>query len=589
MATELYAKLEASLQQKSDGYILPVAEQLLPIDAELIASVRQRLLLWFPVELRRLLLALDAGIKAHEKNLARADLGEVARRYLKKHLGQQPPLNPAVGHGLDYKDALPLARLLRLVLTKRRLILSLVGLALGAVLVGVLDYKMVSHLIREGSVGVLGVSTSPRFELIAVSLATIVAYTLMGVVWGKHPVRRVTVVAVYGIVFGYLAHFTAANLDDVHGLWAVLSQWGWVVLKTAIYTFPGLLLFALDHWLWFWLRLSHKWAIAGRMIAEDDQLQVERGDKAEGEALAEQKESMIDVALSASMEAAAASYAHARDRANIQLDDVATSEAEKEQAEEVRVRAGNHLDTAHRLRRVALLAVLLSGLALGVAGCDSESAPITERELVAKTSNLVMAVDQSRSSPALDAAWMQSTFPYIVDQEVNELPIAAMVSVIGMGDQSQAQEESTTRVQLRKSNLGLPQKEVAGWVHERLLALTKPQQPFAKSELVSGVCEAAKLLRAHAPQSTLLWFSDGIEESGYAICRPVSPGGKGKKSSNGMCKLPSPPCQFPKNARVIMVGIGIGLDGARGAALQAEWRQFFVRAGVAPEHIALKH
>jgi hypothetical protein len=38
-----------------------------------------------------------------------------------------------------------------------------------------------------------------------------------------------------------------------------------------------------------------------------------------------------------------------------------------------------------------------------------------------------------------------------------------------------------------------------------------------------------------------------------------------------------------------MIGVGIGLDGRRGAALQAEWQQFFTRAGVAPANISISH
>jgi hypothetical protein len=172
---------------------------------------------------------------------------------------------------------------------------------------------------------------------------------------------------------------------------------------------------------------------------------------------------------------------------------------------------------------------------------------------------------------------MQSNFPYIVDERVRAVALGSRLSVVGMGDMSKVQAEDNTRVQLRASNTGITRNKALPWVHDRLLALSKPAQPFMKSELVAGVCEVAKLLNPLAERSEALFLTDGIEESGYADCRKTA------------CKLPPPPCRLPGNAWVTMVGVGVGVDGRRGAALQGEWRQFFTRAGVEPGRISIRH
>jgi len=173
-----------------------------------------------------------------------------------------------------------------------------------------------------------------------------------------------------------------------------------------------------------------------------------------------------------------------------------------------------------------------------------------------------------------EPAFVEAVSP-LVETKIRALPVGSLVLVATVGDAAQVPLLKRARVQLRRTAEGDSAINLAASVRGLLAGFPERLKTKAQtqSDLVAGLFDAARLLDPASHSSQIVMLSDGIEESSVTNCARVK-----------ACKLPPP--KFSLNGvEVTIYGIGLGMDSARGMALNHAWDTFLKQAGASKTNL----
>jgi hypothetical protein len=196
----------------------------------------------------------------------------------------------------------------------------------------------------------------------------------------------------------------------------------------------------------------------------------------------------------------------------------------------------------------------------------------TASDIIAKAPTMVIALDNSGSSPALSDVIVQAAWPEI-EQAIKKLPLGAEVKIFTMGDAS-APYVSTPGLRIQKK------LTASGGSHDYVIDQVKrnvvgfPAQvrkgniaEHGISELIGGFHDAAKLLNKNSQENQVFAISDLVENSTHANCyRDLK------------CKLPKPTFKM-HSAKITVIGVGTGLNATRAMDVSKSWYDFFKATG----------
>jgi hypothetical protein len=184
---------------------------------------------------------------------------------------------------------------------------------------------------------------------------------------------------------------------------------------------------------------------------------------------------------------------------------------------------------------------------------------------------LVVALDNSGSSPATDPKMMERAWP-VIKEKIQALPIFGSVKVMTVGDASQYYLAKSWRIQYKQSEAGDTMDSILSQMEGIVLNFAKQTQQgtvptHGRTEIVGGFNDIARLLNPKAQQNSVVMVSDLIENSNHADCY-----------RNKTCKLPKPTFSLA-NTDITVLGVGLSLPANEAMALSASWTHFLKESG----------
>jgi hypothetical protein len=214
-------------------------------------------------------------------------------------------------------------------------------------------------------------------------------------------------------------------------------------------------------------------------------------------------------------------------------------------------------------------AVVLSALLAAASVPAATAAPSAVDALLARAPSLLVLLDNTGGSPALEPSILAQAEKSI-QEKLARLPMGSSLIVFSVGDPKQIAELKRWRVQAKVTENGGPVAYLKARLHAHLLGFPARQHPAAhkESHLVQGWFDSAQLINVQADTENFVVFvTDAMEFSPLANCYQA-------------CKLPKPTFTLPTNTRLEMLGIGYGQSSAKTLAIWPEWKKFFAAAGI---------
>jgi len=537
------------------------AEQLEAITEETLETCRETLAHQWTWTVTETSATLAMQVRQHGQNVASMVLSPRLRKLLRR---QMTPGDLEVRHrDGTAAETEAVARQALMTLHPGRLWSAVVGVALALPLVGLLDVLLVQRIAHDAAVDPLTGQLPPEhaWPILAMALATVVGYTLTGLLW-HWPVLRPLSGLLYAVIAWWLAMHLAGTIpgDLAPGLWwASLGVW------TVLYTLPGVLLMLGEGALVWLVGLLRDWYQARRVVAEAEAGHV---DTLHLTLLTQQQGDKraiplgVDQALRLALSDVGRIWHRIAEIAGVRRQDLSLSEDERDRAAARHAQALRCLEQLKGLSLAALLTLLTLVRPGQAAG------PATREAILAQGKAIVIAVDVSGSSPVAHAAWLAGVLPQIAE-DIRSAEIGATITVFGCGDNTQVPEEGRIILQHRDTATGRTKDRALAWVQARLdrLRTTVTQHGHQASELVGCFAEATRRLNPRAVGNSLLFLTDGIERSDKTDCF-LKP-----------CKLPDVPVTLPPGTQVLIRGCGIGVPAAKAMELQAQWLAFVRRVG----------
>lgn len=531
-------------------------------------------------------------------------------------------------NGVYVDDTENVAREFLMIAPARYLLSWTLAAGLAVVIAAGADIGAVYYVMRQRSLDAFGNFSGSQLELLAVSCATLIAYWGIGILWEKG--RRWAVVAVYSLIVGFLFlaiyPTEAPRFRELWDSYAGSHVFGWrpangntakdaplwfLMICNALFaiafTVAGLLFVWAKMWLVYWLNLWHARGTAQQVLVMAEQAQAEH-ESAKRHAVLyayyddpAHRNQAIKNALRVGVDAYANVLKHKRDTLISTLIDVEAAKAAKRQAESELIAAEKCIGSLRRydgLRHydgdpsdrtppgsqanrqyvppylrpsVPLIeACIMLFMLLITAQVCAEGVPRPTQETLATAPTFQILLDNSRSSPARDVAFIASVLP-MIDQKLRAMPVGTSVIVTTVGDASLMPLRWHTRIQVRKTNSGAPVEDIIRDLHQFLLEFPKQMEgrEHPASHLIGGLFDAARNLNPQAQSNEIVMISDLIEYSPLANCERARPA----------CRLPAPQFKL-EGANVSVYGAGMRLPSDRAMTLTQAWEAFFQKTGV---------
>jgi von Willebrand factor type A domain len=229
-----------------------------------------------------------------------------------------------------------------------------------------------------------------------------------------------------------------------------------------------------------------------------------------------------------------------------------------------------------KLRRTIIASmVAMMGTPLTLTSSIAQVAPMTKsEELLAKAPVLAILLDNSGSSPATQVEFIKEAVK-LVDAKVRTQPLGTMVRIFTVGTAEAASMTFSTRILAKVTAEGATIELVAQKVREIVMGFPArikngEIQEHGTSHLVAGLFDAERILNRKAAKNTVIFLTDGVENSSLANCY-----------KDAQCRLPKP--QFDlTNTEVVMLGVGAGLPSNQEMAVIKSWENLLKLAKADP-------
>jgi hypothetical protein len=319
------------------------------------------------------------------------------------------------------------------------------------------DIGAVYYVMRQRSLDAFGNFSGSQLELLAVSCATLIAYWGFGILWEKG--RRWAAFAVYSLIVGFLFlaiyPTEAPRFRELWDSYAGSNIFSWRpangntakdaplwflmicnALFAVAFTVAGLLFVWAKMWLMHWLNLWHARGTAQQVLVMADQAQAEHESAKRNAALCAyyndpaHELQAIKTVVGLAIVAYAEESKHKRDTLMATLNDVEALRAAKRQAESELIAVEQCIASLHHLRRSVPLikACVMLFMLLITAQARADGVPRPTQEILATAPTFQILLDNSRSSPAKDAAFIASVLP-MIDQKLRAMPVGTSVIV----------------------------------------------------------------------------------------------------------------------------------------------------------------
>lgn len=187
----------------------------------------------------------------------------------------------------------------------------------------------------------------------------------------------------------------------------------------------------------------------------------------------------------------------------------------------------------------------------------------------AKADTLVVMVDISGSTPALERSYMQAILPKISDQ-IQKLPLGSLIKVFSVGDDKAPVLSIDRFVQRRRDANGDIANKLASEIPNMLavyLNKIAANRSLTQNEssLSPAFLDASKWCQHGA--CTIDFLTDGCENQPGIISWP----------EQYMKPLPDIPKLDLKGASVFMYGVGQGVSSVARIAIEQHWETFLTK------------
>lgn len=539
--------------------------------------------------------AAEAEARQLAHDLEYIELGDPMRKLIAEHRQDDNNRVTAYVPDTSANDTVTMAREFLSFVTRR----SLWGWTLAAVLAVVLtaaaDIVAVSYIMQQRSLDAWGEFSGSLVQLIAISVATLFAYTVMGVLWQRGSRRSAG--ALYGLIFLGLCWFllpTATQharelwetLFDGNSLFGAQQQstaplW-WLALGTGIeawlFSMAGVLFILAKEWLLSYLRLWPEHGMATAIVAMADKsaalMQYAHYYRALGAQYQQNGHGQhrIVLALRLGIEKSYIPRVQSLYSGDLSvLGNVRSSLANKKRAQKRIESAEKCLESVQNLLRHVpqITAGLVLALHLAMAAPVFALSPAT-RTLIESAPTFQILVDFSTSSIAKDPLYVEGVFR-VLDELLRHMPMATQIRVAAVGDAAVTPFSWVTRIQPRATPEGAPVEQIIRDLHALLLGMPSLIKKYEhqKSEFIGGLFDAARNINPRAASDNrIILLGDLLEVSAFANCE-----------SGKTCKLPAAPPFKLERTRITALGIGRGLPSEKAQALTMAWEKFLQKAG----------
>jgi hypothetical protein len=353
------------------------------------------------------------------------------------------------------------------------------------------------------------------------------------------------------------------------------------VALACVFSFAGLLFLVMKSWLYNWLTRDQQHDMCVGIIAQAEKAQDARLQAQQLAALQqhvlEHRADIIDQMVRDDWERDLQAAQRRHDASVKALVGIPTTLSQRRVAESGRLASEREIASLEQQRRYLLAPCLLLGAALLGLSSGCTRADLAQ-QLETQAPTMQILADCSTSSPVYQSTFVESAMRTVITPKLMALPMASRVIVTCIGDSAQTPLSYDARVQaVNNGNGGTKAKLVQEM--ERLLKSVPSNTKYNRSELIFGFAEAAKKINPGASHpNQIIALSDLIEESAFANCSP---------KAKAFCKLPAPTFKL-KNTELVVLGVAVGMDGKRALVLNETWQGFFVKAGLDPQHLALR-
>jgi hypothetical protein len=220
-----------------------------------------------------------------------------------------------------------------------------------------------------------------------------------------------------------------------------------------------------------------------------------------------------------------------------------------------------------RCRHLKFMAALAASALFGAGASAAPS--MSTAEILAKAPVFQLLLDNSGSSPATDADFVNTAWP-VIEGRLRSMPMGTVIIVNSVGDASLAPLSMRTRIQKLSSGEGAPLEDIVQVAKSIVLGFPKRVQATAhgQSHLVGAIFDASKNINQQSTtRNVIIVLSDLVEFSPLANCH-----------RNRTCPLPKPSFQLG-NTDLLALGVGRGLPSDREMAIFAAWEKFLDQAG----------
>lgn len=200
--------------------------------------------------------------------------------------------------------------------------------------------------------------------------------------------------------------------------------------------------------------------------------------------------------------------------------------------------------------------------------------PTKSEEIIAKAPVLVILLDNSGSSPTFQNEFMKEAVK-LIDTKLREQPLGTMVRIFTVGTAEAASMTYSTRILAKVTAEGATAELVGQKVRDIVLSFPAQIksgviQEHGTSHLVAGLFDAERVLNRKAEKNTVIYLTDGVENSTLANCY-----------KDTKCRLPKPNFDL-SNTEVIMLGVGSGLPSNQEMAVIKSWENLLKIAKAEP-------